>query len=181
VHFSKTGHIREITLVKSPLSGRDRFVSDCAHHHAVFRYRTRPVNRAFVPQIAGSSSSSSSLRRSRQTKKADFQPPSLPRKIPFPTPISETGSMTGWWVTSSSPTTSTTHTLKLYEVRDTRNSSAMSKTCLLIFLATAVSARAFKANEANSGSCLCAKKFRSWLEYRRPVRSLRGEHAVWSR
>ena len=45
----------------------------------------------------------------------------------------------------------------------------------------AVSARAIKANEANSAPCLCSKKFRSWLAYRRPVRCLRGEHAVWSR
>jgi hypothetical protein len=75
-------------------------------HHAVFRYRTRRVIRAVVPQIAGFSSSSSSLRQSRQTKKAEFDPPSLHRKIPFPTRISETGSMTGWWVISLSPTNS---------------------------------------------------------------------------
>ena len=28
---------------------------------------------------------------------------------------------------------------------------------------------------------LCSKKFRSWLEFRRLVRSLRGEQPVWSR
>jgi hypothetical protein len=60
-----------------------------------------------------------SPRQSLQDKKADLAPPSLHRKIPFPTRMSETGSMTGWWVFSLCPTTSTTHTLKLYRVCDT--------------------------------------------------------------
>ena len=41
------------------------------------------------------SSSSLSPRQSLQDKKADLDPPSLHRKIPFPTRMSETGSMTG--------------------------------------------------------------------------------------
>jgi hypothetical protein len=36
-----------------------------------------------------------------------LDPPSLHRKIPFLTRILETGSMTGWWVASLCPTTST--------------------------------------------------------------------------
>jgi len=48
-----------------------------------------------------------SPRQSLQGKKADLDPPSLHRKIPFPTRMSETGSMTGWWVFSLCPTTST--------------------------------------------------------------------------
>ena len=51
------------------------------------------------------SSSSLSPRQSLQDKKADLDPPSLHRKIPFPTRMSETGSMTGWWVFSLCPTT----------------------------------------------------------------------------
>src|SRR5258708_17862215 len=43
--------------VKFPVSRElptgDRFVSDCAHHHPVFRFRTPRVIRAFVPRIAG--------------------------------------------------------------------------------------------------------------------------------
>src|SRR5258705_1674227 len=35
------------------MSRGDRFVSDCAHHHPVFRYRTPRVIRAFVPRTAG--------------------------------------------------------------------------------------------------------------------------------
>src|SRR5258705_11414016 len=56
-----------------------------------------------IGQIVGQrafSSSSLSPRQSLQDKKADLDPPSLHRKIPFPTRISETGSMTGWWVLS---------------------------------------------------------------------------------
>src|SRR3977135_4161838 len=85
----------------------DRFVSDCAHHHPVFRYRTPRVIRAFVPRIAGFFdcvlvSASVSARQ-----KGGSGPPSLYRKIPFLTRVAETGSMTGCWVPSLSPTTST--------------------------------------------------------------------------
>jgi hypothetical protein len=100
-------------------------------------------------------------------------------KFPFLAPSRETGSdMTARGVGSLVPSVSTIHTLKLYRSRDTRDRSATSKTCLPIFSASVVSARAIKANEANSASCLCSKKFRSWLGYRRPVRCPRGEHAV---
>jgi hypothetical protein len=61
-----------------------------------------------LPHPFWCSSSDSSPRQSLQEKKADLDPPSLHRKIPFLPRISETGSMTGWWVASLCPTTSTT-------------------------------------------------------------------------
>src|SRR6266436_6070790 len=69
----------------------------------------------------------------------------------------------------------------MYRVPDTRNSTAISKTCLPKSLVSAVSAPAIEPNEPISPPCLCSKKFRAWPEVRRLVRSLRGEHAVWSR
>ena len=97
----------------------------------------------------------------------------------FRSRVSETGSMTAWGVGSLVQMVSTTHTLKLYRVRGTRNSAAISKTCPPNSLASAVSAPAIQANEPISPPGLCSKKFRSWLEFRRLV--LRGELAVWSR
>ena len=88
--------------------------------------------------------------------------------------------MTAWGACSLVQIVSTTHTLRLYSLRDTRNSSAISKTCLSVSVVSAVSAPAIAANEPILPSRLCSKKFRSWLECRRLVRSLRGEHAVWS-
>jgi hypothetical protein len=86
--------------------------------------------------------------------------PCFPRKLPCFRPNNrETGS----YMTACT----TIHALKLYATRDTRKSSASMSAN---FLATAVSARAFKANEASLGSRLCAKKFRSWLEGQRLVR-----------
>src|SRR6266436_6351093 len=69
----------------------------------------------------------------------------------------------------------------MYRVPDTRNSTAISKTCLPKSLVSAVSAPAIEPNEPISPPCLCSKKFRAWPEVRRLVRSLRGEQAVWSR
>jgi hypothetical protein len=63
--------------VNSLLSDGDGFASDCAHHHAVFSYRTRRVIRVFVPQIAGFSSSSLSLRRSGDPEKRFNGPPRI--------------------------------------------------------------------------------------------------------
>src|SRR5256885_14215334 len=56
-----------------------------------FSYRTRPVIREFVPQIAVFRVRPP-LYQSRRTKKADFGPPSLHRKIPFLARRAETGS-----------------------------------------------------------------------------------------
>src|SRR5260370_1003945 len=64
-----------------------QFVPDYLHH-PVSRYRTLPVIRAFVARTAGFSSSFSSPPQSLQDKKADLDPPSLHRKIPFPTRMS---------------------------------------------------------------------------------------------
>jgi hypothetical protein len=72
-------------------------------HHPVHRYRTPPDTRAFVPRNVGFSSLRSSLYRSPQDENAVFAPPSLHRKIPFLTRLSETGSMTAWGVGSSVP------------------------------------------------------------------------------
>ena len=69
--------------------------------------------------------------------------------------------MTEWWVPSSSPTVSTTHTLRLFRVRDTRTISAISKTCLPNSLVSAVSARAIEANEPISSRGLYIENFRS--------------------
>jgi len=110
-----------------------------------------------------------------------IRPPVSAAKNSVPGSVSETGSMSAWGACSLVQIVSTTHTLKLYWSRDTRCSSAISKTCLPIFSSSAVSDRATKAKEANSVRCLCSKKLRSRLGYWRPVRCLRGEHAVWSR
>jgi hypothetical protein len=88
--------------------------------------------------------------------------------------------MTAWGAASLVQIISTTHTLKLSRVCDTRNGAAISKTCLPHSLVSAVSASAIQANEPVSPPGLCSKKFRSWLEFRRLVRSLRGELAVWT-
>ena len=66
--------------------------------------------------------------------------------------------MTAWGATSLVQMISTTHTLKLYRVRDTRNSAAISKTCLPNSLVNAVSAPAIQANEPISPPGLCSKK-----------------------
>ena len=69
--------------------------------------------------------------------------------------------MTAWGVGSLVQMVSTTHTLKLYRVRDTRNRAAVSKACLPNSLVSAVSAPAIEPNEAISPRGLCSKKFRS--------------------
>src|SRR5204863_6767656 len=85
---------------------RDRFVADCAHHHPVFRYRTPRVIRAFVPRTAGFFKIAPVSASVSARQKGGFDPLSLHQKIPFLTRISETGSMTGWWVASLCPSAS---------------------------------------------------------------------------
>ena len=82
-------------------------------------------------------------------------------QIPFLPRVSETGSMTAWGAASLVQMISTTHTLKLCEVRDARNSAAISKACLPNSLVSAVSAPAIEPNEPVSPPGLCSKKFRS--------------------
>jgi hypothetical protein len=53
-------------------------------HHPVFRYRTPPDTRAFVPRNAGFSSQLSSSNRSPRDENSVFARPSLHPKIPFP-------------------------------------------------------------------------------------------------
>src|SRR5229473_2196945 len=89
------------------MSQGDRFVPDCAHHHPVFRYRTPRVIRAFVPRIAGFFEFAPVSASASAGQKGGFDLLSLHRKIPFLTRISETGSMTGWWVASLCPSAST--------------------------------------------------------------------------
>jgi hypothetical protein len=83
-------------------------------------------------------------------------------------------------VSSSSPITSTTHTLRLQHLLDTRDSAAISKTCLPNSRIRAVSALIFTANEPISAPGLCIENFRSRLECQRRVRRLDGELAVRS-
>jgi hypothetical protein len=73
--------------------------------------------------------------------------------------------------TGSQPTAhTTTHTHKLCDRLDTRNSSAISKTCPSNSPASAVSPAEIAANVPDSRRCLCVQKFRSWLEGQRLVR-----------
>ena len=74
--------------------------------------------------------------------------------------------MTAWGAASLVQMVSTTHTLWLHIEIDTRNSFAMSKTCLPNSLAGGVSASAIAANEAISAPGLCLENFRSWLAFR---------------
>jgi hypothetical protein len=62
----------------------------------VCRDRTPPDTRAFVPRNAGFSSPPSSPYRSPRDENSVFTRPSLHRKIPFLTRMSETGSTMGW-------------------------------------------------------------------------------------
>jgi len=78
--------------------------------------------------------------------------------------------MTGWWVTSLCPTTSATHTLRLFVFSGTRNSLAISKTCTPNSIDSAVSGTAIAVNEPISPRCLCIDKFRSWRRGQRLVR-----------
>jgi hypothetical protein len=71
-------------------------------HHPVFRYRTPRVIRAFVRRTAGFFEIASVPASVSAGQKGRFDPLSLHRKIPFLTRISETGSMTGWWVAAIS-------------------------------------------------------------------------------
>jgi hypothetical protein len=64
-------------------------------------------------------------------------------------------------VMGSIPITPTTHTLRLYRFRDSRESAAISKTCLPNSLVSAVSAHVIEPNEPISSPRLCSKKFRS--------------------
>ena len=46
--------------------------------------------------------------------------------------------MTGWWVTSLSPSISTTHSPRLYSLQGTRDAAVVSKTCAPSSLTCAV-------------------------------------------
>src|SRR5712664_1878189 len=100
------------TLPNESGADRDAVREDCVGrsqlepyhlHPPVHRYRTPLDIRAFVPRNAGFSSPPSSPYRSPRDEKAVFTRPSLHRKIPFLTRVSETSSMTGWGVGSSVP------------------------------------------------------------------------------
>jgi hypothetical protein len=84
---------------------RCRFTS--TEHGKVFRYRTPRVIRAFVPRIAGFFEFAPVSASVSARQKGGFDLLSLHRKIPFLTRISETGSMTEWWVASLCPSAST--------------------------------------------------------------------------